>query len=245
MENSATGNQHAEAEGGCAQGQNEEKSEEGHAAKSINPLTLPYVALSELRYLPTSAGIYFVIEEGGEVTYIGQSLNIRRRWHSHHVQDNLCDPSDLDAARRVRLAWLEVTDVAALADLERQMIQRFLPRLNDTYTRQPRTAGPLHGSVKERKFMTAREFCGGNQTPVPNRGVMATKRSDTGGDFHSIWQDARLANPPKRFRDLHASQNRETEESGHQESCEGEEDTELTWARYVKCSSRSPGVMSV
>ena len=53
---------------------------------------------------------------------------------------------------------------------------------------------------------------------------MAAEQSDTRGDFHSIGQDARLANPPQRFRDLHASQNRETEESGHQESGEGEEE---------------------
>src|SRR5262245_46510521 len=52
---------------------NEESVEEGRAEQSINPLALPYVMMSELRYLPTYAGIYFAIEEGGEVAYIGQS----------------------------------------------------------------------------------------------------------------------------------------------------------------------------
>ncbi len=110
--------------------------------------------MSELRYLPTCAGIYFAIEEGGEVAYIGQSLNIRQRWRSHHVQDDLCDLTILESARRVRLAWLEVSDVDALSDLERTMIQRFMPRLNDSYARLPRTVMPPQENVR---MLTTRE----------------------------------------------------------------------------------------
>jgi hypothetical protein len=60
--------------------------------------------MSELHYLPAIAGIYFAIEEDEEVAYIGQSLNIRQRWRTHHVQGDLCDLTSLESTRRVRAA---------------------------------------------------------------------------------------------------------------------------------------------
>ena len=51
----------------------------------IDPLTLPYLMMTELKFLPTRSGVYFAIEESGQVAYIGQSINIRQRWQSHHV----------------------------------------------------------------------------------------------------------------------------------------------------------------
>jgi len=114
-----------------------EADEEGNKEKDkqIDPLTLPYVMMSELRYLPTCAGIYFAIEEAGQVAYIGQSTNIYNRWRGHHVQGDLCDLTSLEAARRVRLAWLEVADEGERLTMERALIRRFRPHLNDTYNR--------------------------------------------------------------------------------------------------------------
>lgn len=46
-------------------------------ASQVDPLALPYVMMSELRFLPACSGVYFAIEESGQVAYIGQSINIR------------------------------------------------------------------------------------------------------------------------------------------------------------------------
>jgi GIY-YIG catalytic domain len=93
--------------------------------------------MSEMHYLPTIAGIYFAIEEDEEVAYIGQSLNIRQRWRTHHVQGDLCDLTSLESARRVRLAWLAVEDAQERDRLERSFIRKFRPRLNQAHNGDP------------------------------------------------------------------------------------------------------------
>jgi hypothetical protein len=37
----------------------------------INVLALPYIMISELKFLPVCSGVYFAIEESGQVAYIG------------------------------------------------------------------------------------------------------------------------------------------------------------------------------
>lgn len=129
-------------DGGADNGKAEEGAETGEQGiEEIDPLALPYVAMSELRYLPECAGIYFAIEENNIVAYIGQSVNIYNRWRGHHVQGSLCDLSDLESARRVRLAWMAVSSVDQLDSLERALIRRFRPRLNDSHNRN-RIAAP-------------------------------------------------------------------------------------------------------
>lgn len=113
------------------------------AKDAIDPLALPYVMMSELRYLPTCAGVYFAIEAGDQVAYVGQSVNIRNRWRRHHREGDLCDLSDLEAARGVKIAWLEVSDLAKLSEIEREMIQRFRPRLNKARSVASRPRGWL------------------------------------------------------------------------------------------------------
>jgi hypothetical protein len=136
-----------------------DRGEDGDRGKQIDPLTLPYAALSESRYLPTCAGIYFAIKEGGEVAYIGQSLNIRHRWRSHPVAAVLREPSDLEAARRIRVAWLAVEDIGQINQLERALIRQFRPRLNDTYNSEPKQQRPrVEIRVKSRSGLTRRAY---------------------------------------------------------------------------------------
>ena len=148
---------------GRTEGRDKTRSDEGDQkpeetagawAGRIDPLTLPYVALSELRYLPTCAGIYFAIEEGEKVAYIGQSLNIRQRWRAHTVAADLCEASDLAAARRIRLAWLAVEDVRELDRLERSFIREFRPRLNQVHNGEPT---PIKVSAQRRAYTPPRK----------------------------------------------------------------------------------------
>lgn len=90
----------------------------------INPFDLPYVSLSFRQALPTISSIYFVIQNGIEIIYIGQSENLKNRWKNH---------DKLPAIRKLggdnRIAWLK-TDKASLAEIEAEFISRYKPSLN-------------------------------------------------------------------------------------------------------------------
>jgi hypothetical protein len=127
----------ARVEAGAAEGYQTNQEEKGAQAGEepesrliIDPLSLPYVMMSEMHYLPTCAGLYFAIEDSQHIAYIGQSRNVCQRWQGHHVKSKLCDLSSLESARRVKIAWLEISDVESLQGLERAMIRQFRPRLN-------------------------------------------------------------------------------------------------------------------
>lgn len=121
-----------------------EKGQEAEArngnASGINPLTLPFVLMTELQHLPECAGVYFVLQEGGHVVYVGQSVNIRQRWKAHHIQSAVCDLRNLEASRSVRLAWLEVEDAAKLDAVEKALIWKFRPPLNRMHNSEPKRA---------------------------------------------------------------------------------------------------------
>lgn len=123
-------------------GATEARQTKEESVHQLNPLSLPYVMMSEMDYLPNTSGVYFAIDELGQVAYIGRSANIRQRWRAHHVQGDLCDLSDLNSARCVRIAWLAITDVQSIESLERTLIQRFRPRLNKTHVKPQKEAKP-------------------------------------------------------------------------------------------------------
>lgn len=83
---------------------------------------LPTLPLAERESLPECAAVYFAVAPGGQVLYVGQTVCLLARWRAHHRIDQLADSTSI--------AWLVVDDVAALADMERQLIRRFRPSLN-------------------------------------------------------------------------------------------------------------------
>lgn len=94
------------------------------APNSIDLKTLPALPLSRRKELPQTAGIYFAIDAGGVVQYIGQSINLRQRWLQHHRQTALTFVHD------VRIAWIEVNELSLLKEIEGKMIRHFKPLLN-------------------------------------------------------------------------------------------------------------------
>jgi len=135
--------------------------EQREQIEQIDLLALPYVRLSELSYLPECAGIYFAIGETGELLYIGQSMNIRARWRSHHVKNNLCDPSDLARARRIRLAGMAVDDAQDLLDLEDRFILKYRPRLNRPHVSEE---NKLRASLSPAKSLASLSCYGASMT---------------------------------------------------------------------------------
>lgn len=77
--------------------------------ENLNLQSLPSVALSNRKQLPSTSGIYFAIANG-EVQYIGRSINIRQRWADHHRAGQL--ESD------THIAYLEVSDLSLLPEIE-------------------------------------------------------------------------------------------------------------------------------
>lgn len=74
--------------------------------------------------LPTTSAIYFAIDATKTVQYIGRSTNPQQRWMSHHRYEQL---SNLGG---VRIAWLEVSDLELLPEIEKALIDWFQPLLN-------------------------------------------------------------------------------------------------------------------
>ncbi|NJL20261.1 MAG: GIY-YIG nuclease family protein [Leptolyngbyaceae cyanobacterium SM1_3_5] len=91
---------------------------------------MPFVPLPQRDRLPGCAAIYFAIDQGDRMLYIGQATNLHSRWQSHHRLDQLLR---IHKRTPVRLHWLDCRDrVGELSQLEAFYIQRYHPLLNRT-----------------------------------------------------------------------------------------------------------------
>jgi hypothetical protein len=97
---------------------------------SINVDSLPFVAIEDRRELPVNSCVYFAIDSQNVIQYIGQTINLRRRWGSHHHR------LALEEQGKIRIAYLEISDTTLLASIEEALIQHFLPPLNK-FVRKP------------------------------------------------------------------------------------------------------------
>lgn len=106
--------------------------------KSIDVGSLPFVTLENKCDLPKAAGVYVVLSFTAELNgmkvaplYVGQSINMRRRWASHHKLPKIKQYLD------VRIYYLQ-SSVTELDEIESGLIERLQPLHNDTWI-------PLHG----------------------------------------------------------------------------------------------------
>jgi DNA-binding XRE family transcriptional regulator len=128
-------------------------SKQGGIAR-LEPQTLPSVFFEWKAALPKCAGIYFVIDNNEEVLYIGRSKDINQRWSSvgHHRHNQLSSMSG------VRIAWMEVTDLLLLPDIESALIDWFCPVLNRLAIGKPRLQKPRLGILREQAGLTQRQL---------------------------------------------------------------------------------------
>lgn len=84
---------------------------------------LPNISLVDKRHLPSCQCVYLAYQ-GDQVFYVGQSLNLAKRWKQHHHY------STLEAMGSVRIAWLEVSNASSLLKIESALIEWFKPILN-------------------------------------------------------------------------------------------------------------------
>lgn len=94
------------------------------AVEQINPLDLPSMPLGERNNFPSISCIYFVVDSESQVVYVGRTNNLKNRWIRHHRRE------DIKLIQNASVAWLEVTDIDSLAELEQSIIERLNPQLN-------------------------------------------------------------------------------------------------------------------
>ncbi len=85
---------------------------------------LSTVELSNRDELPEQSGIYFVLGKSDEIHYIGMSINLQKRWYSHHRQE------DFDLIENGKIAFITSFPIHYLKEIESVLIKSFLPRLN-------------------------------------------------------------------------------------------------------------------
>lgn len=92
--------------------------------ETVNPFQLPVCPVPQRSQLPSIGAIYFVISKNGDLLYIGQTGNLKTRWHKHECGINLESPKETN------ITWLAVEDLQQRIKLERLLIQKFKPPLN-------------------------------------------------------------------------------------------------------------------
>lgn len=90
----------------------------------INPAELSAVSIEERDELPEQPGIYFVLNKDNAIQYIGMSINLQKRWYSHHRQ------SDFDLIKDGKIAFITSLPKHYLQEIESVLIKSFVPKLN-------------------------------------------------------------------------------------------------------------------
>jgi predicted GIY-YIG superfamily endonuclease len=89
--------------------------------------TLPYVYLHHWKELPPIAALYFVTETEGEVIYIGQTENLKKRFSYHDAGyfDLFVTPDQY-----CWISWLPAPSASHRVAVERELIKAYRPAAN-------------------------------------------------------------------------------------------------------------------
>lgn len=90
---------------------------------NINPFNLKSIPLQDRHLLPSVSGVYFVFYNG-KIEYIGISKNIFQRWQQHECCIYLESPP------KCRLAWFVIENDKEREKTEKDLIEKFQPRIN-------------------------------------------------------------------------------------------------------------------
>lgn len=136
---------------------------------SVKLSALPSLPLADRRQLPNCAAVYLVLE-GENVIYVGQSTSLILRWQGHDKLKQL-----KSRGAEIRLAWLECNDPTLLRSIEAALIQWFKPELNRFYPKlkQPHLTSEKTGIKKRIKRYAHNKntgkFCSPNPEPLAKR----------------------------------------------------------------------------
>jgi hypothetical protein len=97
--------------------------------QSLDVSSLPSMLLSDRSQLPKISCVYFAISSGN-IQYIGRSVNLHSRWTGHHRTNCLATDS--------HIAWIEVSNLDLLPEIEAALIYWFKPPLNRHFDKENR-----------------------------------------------------------------------------------------------------------
>lgn len=92
--------------------------------ESINVKELPCFSLLERLVLPQTKAVYFVLNDNGEVIYIGSTTNLRKRFYKHHHEEEFL------TLTQGKIAWLTLEPSIYAEDIESRCIYFFKPKWN-------------------------------------------------------------------------------------------------------------------
>lgn len=141
------------------------------ALESIQPLELPSLPLSWRKGFPSCSAIYFAILDK-EILYIGRTVNLVRRWVSHHRE------AELEIKGEVRIAWIEVSDPLLLPPIEDALIKYFKPLLNKRGVK-------IHKALKGKRKGNPQKFLK-HKVPLANRVTVVRLPVDLDEFVHSL-----------------------------------------------------------
>ena len=124
------------------------------AVETINPATLPAVPFTARSQLPNVAAIYFVMDANDTIHYIGRAKSLCFRWQAHHRLEVFSKMPDM------RIAYLAVTDISLMPEIEKALIDHFSPPHNaHTGSYTPKAVrGSVHGTFSLRLSDEGREI---------------------------------------------------------------------------------------
>lgn len=97
----------------------------------MNISSLPRLSVLDAKNLPEVPCVYFVVNDAGDLLYVGSSINLRHRWVSHHRADQT-------RQEKAHIAWM-VANEDQIREEEERFIQSLNPLWND------RTANDISG----------------------------------------------------------------------------------------------------
>lgn len=92
-------------------------------ALALQPARLPSVNYEQRQSLPQVAAVYIATEKGS-VLYVGQTVDLRRRWRYHHLNYHPC------VIKAVRIFYLEEPHWFNREQLEALLIIALRPKFN-------------------------------------------------------------------------------------------------------------------
>jgi DNA polymerase-3 subunit epsilon len=105
----------------------------------------PRISRDQVLALPEAVGVYYFLDERGQILYVGKSVNIRSRIIQHFAMDYKSRKSIEFKERIADIAYeLTGSELVALL-LESDEIKRIKPPFN---TAQKRTGGPSGGFTR-------------------------------------------------------------------------------------------------
>ena len=102
-------------------------------SRSLDPLQLPSVPLTQRNHVPACSAIYFALDSSNRVLYVGKAKNLASRWKNHHRLHKL---KEINQESPVRLAW-QTWNEADLSAAEKSLIMSLQPLLNNTEVEAP------------------------------------------------------------------------------------------------------------